>query len=263
VRTSAPASPLACLHVRNPARSLNTPPPRALRPELIARSEYRGQSWASLPCLTAATYAWSAANTWSGSERGQRRGWGQGLGQGQGQGPKAWAKAWARVGVRVGSERFRGSGVGVRARARATTTSRISGSIWALQTPSLALCSSNAHVLQLRQPKVARRALDPVRVLVRVRVRLRVRVRVCVLSDEACGIGQTAWGRHWADGIGQTAWALGRTSCNDARMLAGVASSTAAILPTSASASLRKSPWNICARGRGWGRRPGRGAGCG
>ena len=86
MRTSAPASPLACLHVRNPARSLNTPPPRALRPELIARSEYRGQSWASLPCLTAATYAWSAANTWSGSERGQRRGWGQGQGPGQGQG---------------------------------------------------------------------------------------------------------------------------------------------------------------------------------
>ena len=25
-------------------------------------------------------------------------------------------------------------------------TSRISGSIWALQTPSLALCSSNAHI---------------------------------------------------------------------------------------------------------------------
>ena len=40
-------------------------------------------------------------------------------------------------------------------------------------------------------------------------------------------------------------------------MLAGVASSTAAILPTSASASLRKSPWNIWARGRGWGEGPG------
>ena len=40
-------------------------------------------------------------------------------------------------------------------------------------------------------------------------------------------------------------------------MLAGVASSTASILPTSASASLRKSPWNIWARGRGWGEGPG------
>ena len=208
MRTSAPASPLACLHVRNPARSLNTPPPPALRPELIARSEYRGQSWASLPCLTAATYAWSAANTWSGSERGQRRGWGQGPGQGQGQGPKAWAKAWARVGVRVGS----GSVSGVRGRGEGEGEGNddladLGQHLGAPDALPGVVLEQLGDLLQLRQPKVARRALDPVRVLVRVRLRLRVRVRVRVLSDEACGIGQTAWGRHWADGIGQTAWA--------------------------------------------------------
>ena len=167
MRTSAPASPPACLHVRNPARSLNTPPPRALRPELIARSEYRGQSWASLPCLTAATYAWSAANTWSGSERGQRRGWGQGPGQGQGQGPKAWAKAWARVGVRVGS----GSVSGVRGRGEGEgegddDLADLGQHLGAPDALAGVVLEQRTRVLQLRQPKVARRALDPVRVLV-------------------------------------------------------------------------------------------------
>ena len=204
-------------------------------------------------------------------ERGEhlvrlRAGSASGLGPGPGPGPvpRPGPGSGGQGRVKVGS----GSGSGVRGRGEGEgegddDLADLGQHLGAPDALPGVVLEQLGDLLQLRQPKVARRALDPVRVLVRVRVRLRVRVRVCVLSDEACGIGQTAWGRHWADGIGQTAWALGRTSCNDARMLAGVASSTAAILPTSASASLRKSPWNICARGRGWGRRPGRGAGCG
>ena len=176
---------------------------------------------------------------------------GLGPGPGPGPGPRPGPGSGGQGRVKVGS----GSGSGVRGRGEGEGEGDLAdlgqhlGAPDAL--PGVVLEQRTRRLLQLRQPKVARRALDPVRVLVRLRLRLRVRVRVCVLSDEACGIGQTAWGRHWADGIGQTAWALGRTSCNDARMLAGVASSTAAILPTSASASLRKSPWNIWARGAG------------